>query len=178
MTFSVPGLRLGYGLCSNAGVLGRMRQVTQPWNVSVPAQEAGIAAAQEPGFLERTRAALWEEKKFLLERLVIYQHWSRGSKGEPEDGFFLKIYGSSANFIFFQSVEGLGEAFREYGILIRDCSDFEGLGKGWYRIAVRGRADNKLLLDALDKIKKGYGSRQGVFDGILDRRKEHGKHIQ
>ena len=177
-TFAVPGLRLGYGLCSNAGVLGRMRQVTQPWNVSVPAQEAGIAAAQEPGFLERTRAALWEEKQFLLERLVIYQHWSRGSKGEPEDGFFLKIYGSSANFIFFQSVEGLGEAFREYGILIRDCSDFEGLGKGWYRIAVRGRADNKLLLDALDKIKKGYGSRQGVFDGILDRRKEHGKHIQ
>ena len=46
-TFGIPGLRLGYGLCGNLEVLERMREATQPWNVSVPAQEAGIAAAKE-----------------------------------------------------------------------------------------------------------------------------------
>ena len=37
----------------------------------------------------------------------------------------------------------------ENKILIRDCSDYEGLGKGWFRIAVRRHEDNEKLINVL-----------------------------
>jgi threonine-phosphate decarboxylase len=38
-------------------------------------------------------------------------------------------------------------------ILIRDCSTFCGLNENFIRIAVKNRAQNKLLLKALGEIK-------------------------
>ena len=38
---------------------------------------------------------------------------------------------------------------KEYRILIRDCSNYRGLEKGFYRIAIRQRGDNHRLLEAL-----------------------------
>ena len=40
-------------------------------------------------------------------------------------------------------------------ILIRDCSNYEGLEKGYYRIAVKQRTDNEKLLKALEYIYEG-----------------------
>ena len=139
-TFGMPGLRLGYGLCGNSGILEKMRAVTQPWNVSVPAQEAGIAAAGEQAFLAETRKAVAREKAFLLEQLSAYA---------PE---LLQIYGHEANFIFFRSRKGLDQALEAHGIRIRNCSNFPGLEEGWYRIAVRSREENRILTEALRKI--------------------------
>ncbi len=37
--YAIPGVRLGYGFCSDRKVLDRMEAVTQPWNVSTMAQQ-------------------------------------------------------------------------------------------------------------------------------------------
>ena len=50
----MPGVRLGYALCENAALRKRMRAMLQPWNVSVIAQEAGIAALDEKDRVEKT----------------------------------------------------------------------------------------------------------------------------
>ena len=144
--FAMPGLRLGYGICSNPGLLARMREVTQPWNVSVPAQEAGIAAAKEKAFLEETRQAVGREKAFLLKQLFAYR------PGEGKGAFFIQPYGHAANFIFFQSVVGLDKELEKYKIKIRNCSNFRGLREGWYRIAVRGREEIEALAAALAEV--------------------------
>lgn len=146
--FGIPGLRLGYALCGNQAVLEKMRSVTQPWNVSVPAQEAGIAAAQERGFIVRTRQAVAEEKAYLLEQL--------GKLQTDRKNFFIQIYGHAANFIFFKSIPGLEKELERYGILIRNCSNFEGLEEGWYRIAVRTGEENEQLIRSLAEICKGH----------------------
>ena len=39
-------------------------------------------------------------------------------------------------------------------MLIRDCSNYHGLGRGWYRTAVRGREDNGRLIAALTEVWK------------------------
>ena len=41
---------------------------------------------------------------------------------------------------------------RRRSILIRDCSGFDGLGPGWYRVAVRTEEENNALLDALREV--------------------------
>lgn len=38
------------------------------------------------------------------------------------------------------------------GISIRDCGNYEGLGEGFYRIAVRTREENEKLLKTLHEI--------------------------
>jgi len=41
---------------------------------------------------------------------------------------------------------------KEKKILIRDCSNYEGLKKGFYRIAVKTGEENQLLIQALEEI--------------------------
>ncbi len=68
--YGMPGLRLGYACLSGKTLLKKMKASMQPWNTSVPAQMAGIAALQEDeSYLEKTRRMIDEEKKYLLNEL-------------------------------------------------------------------------------------------------------------
>lgn len=132
--FAMPGLRLGYGICSNEETLRKMRAGCQPWNVSVPAQKAGCVAAELQEYVEETRRLLKLEKSWLILAL---------------EDLSLQIYGSAANYIFFRGPEDLGEQLESKGFLMRDCSNYRGLTKGFYRIAVRARLDNEELICAM-----------------------------
>lgn len=137
--YAMAGVRLGYGLCSNKKLMEAMNGVTQPWNLSVMAQEAGIAALKEKEYVERGRNLIFEEKVFLrdaFERL----------------GF--KVYASEANYLFFAGAEDLWEMCLKEGVLIRDCSNYPGLAKGFYRVAVRTHKENAALIRALENIGK------------------------
>ena len=62
---AMPGLRLGYGFCSDKKLLDKMEQMRQPWSVSTAAQEAGAAALEEqtgwrkPGDMWQASADGW-----------------------------------------------------------------------------------------------------------------------
>lgn len=129
--FCMPGLRLGYGISSDKGLLSRMTDVIQPWNVSVLAQACGVAALKDcKEYLEKTRDYVEKEKRGLIEVL--------SGKGCP-------VFGSKANYIFFQAKEGLYEEALKEGFLIRDCGNYEGLAPGYYRIAVRTKEENERM---------------------------------
>ena len=137
---AVPGLRLGYGITSDMGLLERMQQVRQPWSVSIPAQEAGIAALCDE---ERVRAA----------RELTCRERARMEKELRECG--VEVIPSQANFILMHSPYDLFAHLKDRGILIRDCSNYSGLGKGWYRTAVRREEENDRLLEAVRQICQG-----------------------
>ena len=59
-----------------------------------------------------------------------------------------------ANSLFFQGPEDLAQRAKEEGILIRDCSNYHGLTKGFYRIAVRTEEENKELIRVFQNILK------------------------
>lgn len=135
--YAMPGLRLGYGICTDTELLQKMHSCSQPWNVSVPAQYAGLAALREEEYVRRTREYLKQEKEYLL------------------NGFqklWIPVYGAAANYIFFRAGAGLYEQLRIRGILIRDCSNYKGLGAGYYRIAVRTHEENERLMKALREV--------------------------
>jgi len=73
--FAIPGLRLGYGLCGDPALLDRMALCGPPWAVSVPAMAAGLAALEEDGFLEKSRAYIAEERDWLLAALGRLGLW-------------------------------------------------------------------------------------------------------
>lgn len=136
--FGMPGLRLGYGICSNQELLGRMRLSGQPWSVSIPAQEAGIQAVKERDYLEETSRLISRERQYLI-------------SGLQNLGFL--VYGSQANYIFFRApgLKNLKERLLEDKILIRSCGNYPGLTEEHYRVAVRTHEENEKLMKALEK---------------------------
>lgn len=129
--FSMAGVRLGYCLCSDEAALEGMRRAGQPWSVSVMAQNAGIAAFGCAECLPELGKTTGEERRYLI--------------GEMRK-LGLSPVESEANYILFRADNNLEEFLRNKGILIRNCSNYEGLGEGWFRVAVRLRNDNEKLI--------------------------------
>lgn len=132
--FAMPGIRLGYGLCTDQELMDRLRE-TQA-NVSPVAQRAGIACTKEQEFIQKTAQETAKERAWLLERLE--QIGIIGAKGE-------------ANMIIFKSRPRLHAFSIMHGIMLRDCSNFEGMPEGYYRIAVRSHEENEKLAEVLEQ---------------------------
>lgn len=132
--FSIPGVRLGYLICKNSSVRAKTAAQLPEWNVSCFAQEAGCVCAGQREFICQTRDYIERERKFLEESLRRKGFW---------------LFPASANFILLHSEEPLYEKLLAKGILIRDCGNFRGLGRGFYRIAVKSRRENEMLLESL-----------------------------
>lgn len=150
--YGMPGLRFGYGICSDQALLMGMRRVLQPWNVSVPAAAAALAASKELNFAKETAELTAKNREWMMEELRAA-------------GF--KVYPSNTNFLLFRGRADLGEKCLERGFLIRDCSNFPGLekiegpcsqtgtglkaddGERYFRICIRSMEENQELLAAL-----------------------------
>lgn len=133
--YAMPGLRLGYGLCSDKILLGDMSAAVQPWNVSVLAQSAGIAALLEEDYVTDSLNLIRRERERLAE-CIRRKGW--------------QVYPPAANYIFFRGTADFYDAALAEGILVRDCSNYRGLCKGDYRIAVKLPHENSRLIEIID----------------------------
>lgn len=136
--YAMAGVRLGYVLGSDTALLECLRAAGQPWAVSGLAQAAGLAALQETGY-SRT-----------LHALIAAQ---RPRLGDGLTKLGCKVIPGQANYLlFFHERRDLVPALRRKGALLRDCSNYTGLGPGWYRCAVRGKVENDAFLQALGEV--------------------------
>ena len=119
------------------GLFILMEAVTQPWNVSTMAQQAGMAALKESEYVEAGRQIIFRESAWMKEKM-------------RQVG--LTVYPSEANYIFFYGPEDLFERCVAKGILIRDCSNYLGLKKGYYRVAVKLHEQNEKLIEVLEEV--------------------------
>lgn len=136
-TYAMAGLRLGYGICSDQGLVGALERAGQPWAVSVPAQVAGVAALSDGDYLPRAQAYVARERARLAAGLA---------------GAGMRVVPGQANYLLFKSPRDLYAPLLQRGILIRWCQNFAGLGERWYRVAVRTQQDNDALLRALGEV--------------------------
>ena len=56
--------------------------------------------------------------------------------------------------MFFTGPLDLYEKLEQKKILIRDCSNYTGLSKGYYRVAVKEHEENQQLVRALKEIER------------------------
>ena len=137
-TFAIPGVRLGYAVCSGS-LAARIRRELPEWNLSVFAQYAGLAALEPSGYMAASVEMIAQEREYLTAELKKLG---------------LRVFPSDANYILFQSRDReLHRKLLDKGILIRDCRDYHGLTAGLYRAAVRTRRENTALLRCLRNIK-------------------------
>lgn len=134
--YAMPSVRLGYAVCTDIGVTEAMYRCRQPWSVSSAAQAMGVAALKCRDLPERTRRYVGAEREFLAGRLKAYG---------------IKVFLSEANYLLLKCSLDLYGYLMEQGILIRDCCDYRGLKKGFYRIAVRTHEDNLRLVEAVGR---------------------------
>lgn len=145
-SYGMAGVRLGYCLSADSRLLKKMSKVTQPWNVSMPAQAAGVAALQETEFLKQTKQMIKGERERLFHGLKAL-------------GF--EVCPSDANYLLFHGKAGLDQELKKKQIAIRSCENYHGLEAGWYRIAVRLPEENARLLEAIRQVCEENGTLKG-----------------
>lgn len=138
--YAMAGLRLGYLLAADKTLLEKVRCGAQCWSVSMPAQIAGITALSLTGWQEKTRKMVVKERQYLSEAL---------------QKLGITVFPSSANFILFCWEGALYEPLLQKGILIRSCKNYIGLGEAYYRIGVKTRAENSLLIESIKETLHG-----------------------
>lgn len=135
-SYAIPGLRLGYCLTADRALLERMEACAPAWAVSVPAQAAGLAALERPGWPEQARAVIGPAREALFAALC-------------ELG--LEVWPGQANYLLFRATGqyDLKERMAARGILLRSCANYDGLGPDYYRAAVRLPGENERLISTL-----------------------------
>lgn len=135
-TFAIPGVRLGYALCQKEPAEAIQRHLPE-WNLSVFAEAVGVECLKHLDYIAGAEEMIQKERAYLSAELEKLGY---------------KVYPSNANFILFRSNRtDLAEKLLSDGILIRDCRNYKGLSKGYYRIAVKTHEENERLLYTLKK---------------------------
>lgn len=141
--FAIPGLRVGY-IVAHPETVKILKKYQPPWSVNALAQLSAETVLADSRYIENTRSFIEKERKFLMEEILRI------------DG--LLPHPSVTNFILIKIVDKgitssqLRERLIQKGILIRNCSNFRGLNRGFIRIAVRCREENVKLIDCLKEI--------------------------
>ncbi|MDO4203289.1 MAG: pyridoxal phosphate-dependent class II aminotransferase [Selenomonadaceae bacterium] len=153
--YAIPGLRLGFGLM-NENLVHELDMQKDPWNVNLLAHKAGIAALAASEYQEATRAFVAEEKDYLSNSL-------------KELNIGVKIFTPTVNFILMDisgcrlkgrygeclEAASAAAAYREKGVLVRNCDNYPMLGNTYIRIAVRTREENNKFLEITKEIFAG-----------------------
>ncbi len=139
--YAMPGLRLGYAFCSDSNIIEGLYYTGADWSVSNIAEAAGIEAMKDLEYERDTHEYVQREKEKIYNAL-------------QQVGYV--IYGSSANYLFFYTEEEKLEQIllEEYHINIRNCANYTGLEKGYYRVGIQSEVENEALIRALQKIQK------------------------
>ena len=138
-SYGVPGLRLGVLATSNRSLMTNIRREVSIWNIN----SFGEFFLQIIGKYEKAYAQAMDA--FREER----SHFVKALENIP----YLRVLPSEANYVLCEVKERYSprelavRLLREYGILIKDCSQ---KCKGNYiRLAVRDTEDNNRLIEAL-----------------------------
>jgi threonine-phosphate decarboxylase len=139
--FGMPGLRIGYAI-SDETTASALRAFQEPWKISLPAEQAAIAALHDWRYARKTLLNMGKERERILSTVRLL----------PE----VETFPCSANFVFIKvslsKAPLLAEKLAHRGFLIRDCSSFPGLDNRFIRISVRTRSENKRMLRALKEL--------------------------
>ncbi|MEN1759815.1 threonine-phosphate decarboxylase CobD [Anoxynatronum sibiricum] len=142
--FAIPGIRLGAAVLGDVNLASRVRTHLVPWSVNAVAESmADFLNTQEAAnYLSRSVALVTAEREWIFSKLQKIA----GLKPVPGSANYLLVALDESA----PPVEALQQYLLQHGIMIRNCSNYEGLHHHWFRVAVRRREENQKLIDHLN----------------------------
>ncbi len=136
--YALTGLRIGYGVF-HQNLIQKIKEFKEPWTVNNLAQKAAIIALEDSVYADETFSLIKREKEYM------------------ENSFRkmgIKYFPSEVNYYLLQieNATSLVDELRNKGILVRDCSNFKGLGSSYIRVAVKSHKHNGILLKELSRL--------------------------
>jgi threonine-phosphate decarboxylase len=140
--FAIPGLRVAYAVSRSSNVYAMNRFIAQ-WPITSFASDAVCAALNDETYAEESRGAndrrrLWLEQELTRLKITTY----------PSSANFLLLRFSAEVDISLLWEKMIGEEH----IVLRSCTNFEGLAPEHLRIAVRSETENKRLIRGLERV--------------------------
>lgn len=136
--YGLASLRLGWAYCPPA-VADVLHRIRGPFNVTGPAQAAGIAALEDQAFVERNRLHNKEERDYLQQQL---------------GGLGLEYTPSFGNFILVKFPDEQGQAandvheyLKDNGVIVREMHPYKL--DDYLRITIGTREANRKLVELL-----------------------------
>jgi histidinol-phosphate aminotransferase len=136
--YGLAALRVGWGYAAPA-IVDALERIRLPFNVSIPAQEAAVAALADDGFVARS-----------VELVETWRPWMSQQIG----GMGLEVYPTQCNFVLIRFPAQPGrtahdaEAFlASRGVLVRGLGNYAM--PDFLRATVGLEAQNRALVDAL-----------------------------
>lgn len=139
--FAAPGLRLGYAVCGNQELLKCVNENKNPWTINTLASIAGEIMFSDVEYMEQTKTLISTERKRICDIL----------KKSPD----LHVFEPSANFVLVKICKpgitafDLFEACIRKGLMIRDCSTFQGLSESYFRFCFMSPEKNDELVHTI-----------------------------
>lgn len=152
--FGIPGLRIGFGV-SNPKIVNFITRGQVLWPVSCTAQRVAQEILRSKEFIDKSFNFFSEESKFVIKEL---KEISR-----------LKVFPTSTNYILINTrktgvkAPSIKELLLKEKILIRDCSNYEGLNEYYIRICIKSRELNLKLISSLKKIFRPQMHENGLL---------------
>lgn len=136
--FVVPGLRIGYGI-GPADIINRLRTLRMPWSVNSIAIEAAL-------YLLNNTAS------YAFNTHVLHTEATR--LGTEMTTLGIDVSSTDCNFLlahlpYSSAAELKSWLIENYGLLIRNAANFEGLTPRHFRVAAQSPEENNILINAL-----------------------------
>ncbi|MFC1503843.1 threonine-phosphate decarboxylase CobD [Spirochaetota bacterium] len=146
--YAIPGVRLGV-VVADEDIIKEMQKHQIPWSVNNLAQSIVMNILHDKKYIRETITCVKEEKEFLIRELGIIKD--------------INLFPTQANYILCKmtgemKMQKLQDELAADKIIIRDCSNYRGLGDRNFRIAVRPHAENELLVKVMKKIFTGIST--------------------
>jgi histidinol-phosphate/aromatic aminotransferase/cobyric acid decarboxylase-like protein len=121
----------------------RLKKYQIPWSVNALAQKMGIVALEDNEYSIQTRKMVDEQRARLFFGLDTIPG--------------IRVFPSQVNFLLFQLSSGQTETAHQFymnlmkdGLLVRNCGNFSGLDKSYFRVAVRTEQENNILVSRIE----------------------------
>ncbi len=141
--FAAPGIRLGYAVTSNRQLLEATSNGKIPWNINTYASVAGVMFEDEH-YINLTKSLIQTERNLIFSALS-----SRKT---------IKVFRPSANFVLIKLLKEdltASEVFDyciKKGFMIRDCTDYAGLGEKYIRFCFMKPEQNDNVVNTILEI--------------------------
>lgn len=137
--FAIPGIRLGYILASTE-IISKIKTIKMPWSVNTLAIEAGL-------FITKHYHELLPNKNVLEEECIAFYNLLKNLK-------HVNIHPSKCNYFLLELEKGNANELKaflieNYGLLIRDASNFKGLTVKYFRVALQSPENNTKLIEGI-----------------------------